>query len=215
MIDERLPGLEWLAPVARAARSLELEPFLQTVIAAASELTSSEAAAILEFDERSKSLRFLAVPPAYQDARHNPPIPLEKSAAGEVIRRCEPLQIQDDEADQGALAGTELQLASKTHSLLAVPLMLTGRALGVLEAINKNDAHYTEDDVTILEMLAAVAASAIDRDRLRQRIEASLAELSELDRLKSDFIAITSHELRTPLGVILGHATYLRELVEP
>ena len=31
--------------------------------------------------------------------------------------------------------------------------------------------------------------------------------------LKSDFIAITSHELRTPLGLILGHATFLRELL--
>jgi signal transduction histidine kinase len=34
-----------------------------------------------------------------------------------------------------------------------------------------------------------------------------------LDRLKSDFIAITSHELRTPLGLILGHATFLREII--
>jgi signal transduction histidine kinase len=31
--------------------------------------------------------------------------------------------------------------------------------------------------------------------------------------LKNEFIAITSHELRTPLGLILGHATFLRELV--
>ena len=40
-----------------------------------------------------------------------------------------------------------------------------------------------------------------------------ITHLKELDRLKSDFIAITSHELRTPLGVILGHATFLRELL--
>jgi signal transduction histidine kinase len=31
--------------------------------------------------------------------------------------------------------------------------------------------------------------------------------------MKSDFIAITSHELRTPLGLILGHATFLKEMI--
>jgi signal transduction histidine kinase len=31
--------------------------------------------------------------------------------------------------------------------------------------------------------------------------------------LKSNFVAITSHELRTPLGLILGHATFLREMI--
>jgi signal transduction histidine kinase len=31
--------------------------------------------------------------------------------------------------------------------------------------------------------------------------------------LKSNFIGITSHELRTPLGLILGHATFLRETI--
>jgi signal transduction histidine kinase len=96
-----------------------------------------------------------------------------------------------------------------------VPLMLMGKAIGMLEAVNKNPPHYTEEDVTVLETLAGYAALAMDRDTLHRRVDASLAELAELDRLKSDFIAITSHELRTPLGVILGHATYLRELLEP
>jgi len=84
----------------------------------------------------------------------------------------------------------------------------------VLEAINKNKAHYTEDDVLILETLAAPVALAIHNINLQRRIEASSTQLAELDHLKTDFIAITSHELRTPLGVILGHATFLRELLD-
>jgi signal transduction histidine kinase len=207
--------LEGLLAIGRAARSLEFEPFLQTVVAVASELTESEFAAILEFDERGKSLRFLAVSPAYEAARKDSPIPLDQSVAASVIEKCEPLRVPDGKTDLGALTGADLRFTSKTRSLLAVPLMLAGKVLGVLEAINKNGTHYTGEDVTILEMLAAAAALAIDRDSLKRRMDASLAELSELDRLKNDFIAITSHELRTPLGVILGHATYLREVLEP
>lgn len=214
MTDE-LRDLERLATVTRAARSLELEPYLQTVIATACELTDSEVAAILEFDERGKSLRFRAVPPAHPNPRHGPPIPLDESAAGWAIQQCKPLRLPDPATDPSFLSGADLTLTANTRSLLVVPLVLTGKVLGALEVVNKNHADYTEEDVTILETLAALAALEMDRDALRHRVDASLNELSELDRLKSDFIAITSHELRTPLGVILGHATYLRELIEP
>ncbi|HKJ39751.1 MAG TPA: HAMP domain-containing sensor histidine kinase, partial [Anaerolineales bacterium] len=83
----------------------------------------------------------------------------------------------------------------------------------VIEALNKrDDAHYTEEDLTILETLGALAAQAMKNVGLERKVKASRIELAELERLKTDFIAITSHELRTPLGLILGHATFLQEL---
>jgi len=55
--------------------------------------------------------------------------------------------------------------------------------------------------------------TALQNDVLENNVISAQDEVRGLDRLKSEFIAITSHELRTPLGLILGHATFLRELV--
>jgi len=193
--------------------TLELEPLLQTVISAAIELTDSEAASILEFDESSETLRFLSAPWYHQDVLRTIKVPVDGSAAGWVYRNVKPLHIPDTKSDPRHFSAVDFAAAFETRSLLAVPLLVRGKPLGVLEAVNKASAHYTEEDITILETLAVSAALAIQNLNLQRRIEASFSELSELDRLKSGFIAITSHELRTPLGLILGHATFLRELL--
>ncbi len=157
--------LERLAAVTRAARRLELEPFLQPVIAAAGDRTGSEGAAILEFDKRGKLRRFLAVPPAHRDARRRPPFPIDESVEGLAIKQCEPLRIPDDKTDTGLRTSAALNLTSITRCLLGLALM--GNVPVVLEAVNQNQPDYTEEDVTILETLAGMAC---------------LAELPELDR---------------------------------
>ncbi len=213
--QERLRRFERLSEVMRAlGRAIELEPFLQRIVSAACELTDSEAASVLELDEQGQSLRFLAAPLAHRDALRGMLVPVQASIAGWVIREQKPLRCQDVTKDDRHFREVDFTLAYQTHSLLAIPLIVGGKAVGVLEAVNKNKAHYTEDDVLILETLAAPVALAIHNINLQRRIEASSTQLSELDQLKTDFIAITSHELRTPLGVILGHATFLRELLD-
>ena len=62
----------------------------------------------------------------------------------------------------------------QTQSLVAVPLMVRGEVVGVLEALNKkDDAHYTEEDLTILETLGALAAQAMQNVDLMRKVRAS------------------------------------------
>ena len=134
--------------------------------------------------------------------------------AGWVLENGRAAVVPDVSAEPLHYKGADQASNFVTRSLMAVPINFQGEKFGVLEAVNKiGAAHYTEDDITILETLAAPCALAIQNAELQGRIEAGASEIANLDRLKSDFIAITSHELRTPLGLILGHATFLRELL--
>jgi signal transduction histidine kinase len=86
----------------------------------------------------------------------------------------------------------------------------------VIEVINKIDgADYNGDDAIILETFASQAAIAVQNTHLQKLLEKTQNDGTRLDKMKSDFVAITSHELRTPLGLIIGHSTFLRELVGP
>src|SRR5512134_2972849 len=213
--NERIDHLERLLEVVRGLTTApDLESFLQTIINEAIELTSSELASILEFDETAAELRFLAMHWFQRDVLRPVGVPLDGSAAGWVYRRGQSLIIQDTKVDQRHFKVVDHLTKHETHSLVAVPLMVRGEVVGVLEALNKKDnAHYTEQDLAILETLGALAAQAMKNADLLRKVRATSIELAELERLKTDFIAITSHELRTPLGLILGHATFLRELI--
>jgi signal transduction histidine kinase len=96
--------------------------------------------------------------------------------------------------------------------VLAVPLNYKGEQVGVIEAWNKaHEGAYNEQDLLFLDTLAAEAATAFQNNHLIQNTEAAYRKVMELDRMKSDFIAIASHELRTPLGLIMGHTSFLSE----
>lgn len=194
--------------------ALEFEPYLQSLILAACELTSSESASILRYDSADDLLLFVAAPVHQRDFLMEVQVPLEGSAAGWTFRHAQPLVVHNAADERRHFEEVDRLTDSETHSLVAVPLLFRGRPLGVIEAVNKmGEAHYTEEDVTVLETLASLAVLSIREHDLQAQVDQTRGETANLDRIKSDFIAITSHELRTPLGLILGHATFLRELI--
>ncbi len=190
------------------------QAILQSTVSVARELTNSEIASILKYDEADEHLHFVATPFFHRETIQNVRVPLEESIAGWVYQNARKLVIQDVQKDQRFYSAVDQKANFQTHSILAIPLLVKGKPVGVLEAINKTSrAHYNGEDVFILETLASHIALIVENMTLAQNVSQMQAATDHLDQMKKDFIAIASHELRTPLGLILGHATFLREVV--
>lgn len=204
--------LERLVEVCRnLSANLELEPLLQSIVEVSAELTHSAGAYILIYDDESACLRYVAGPLYRMEELEAVGVALDGSAAGWVYRHSAPSVVHCGE-DARLLAGLSQELNCPVTSLLVVPLNFRGATIGVLEVFNKaGQVDYIEEDVVVLETLAAQAVIAIRNQKWLDQSQLAYDRVVEQDQMKSDFIALFSHELRTPLGVILGHASLLSE----
>jgi signal transduction histidine kinase len=165
---------------------------LEVILEATNKLTRTGASSILLIDPQNNHLYFEATSPIAHGQIERIEVPLEGSIAGWVVQHRKPRIIQQvkDASQFTVSAKIDSLLAFSTDSVLAVPLMIKGKVIGVLEALNKQDRQpFTAEDVEALVAMAAQAAVAIENARLFQQ---------------SDFVSEMVHELRTPLMALVA-----------
>lgn len=195
----------------RLNSTLQLDDLLSYIMDAAAEITDSESASVLLWNQNTRELFFAATTTDNPGDLIGKPVPLDGSIAGTILRERSIVEVNDVSKDPRHYSGISDASTLVTQSLLGVPMVVKNRTIGVLEAVNKRELPWTEDDHQYLQALAVQAAVAIEGAQLVGKLKRANEELSQLDKLKNDFIAIASHELRTPLGVILGYASFLQD----
>jgi signal transduction histidine kinase len=196
MYQRLMTRYERLMEISRQLNSmLDLGALLKRILEAATELTETEQASILLVDPNTGELHFEASSNLTRAEMEAIPVPLTGSLAGWVVTHGEPVLVPDVRSDSRWFNRVEKTTKFITHNLLAVPMNLQNKPIGVVETINKRgDQPWTDDDVNTLSALANQAATAIQNARLFQQ---------------SDFIAEMVHELRTPLAALKASTALL------
>lgn len=118
---------------------------------------------LMLIDEETDELVFVLVRGSQRETLPGFRFDRRKGIAGWVAEHAESAIVNNVRTDRRFLADVDKRFAFETHSLVAVPLVARGHVLGVIEVLNKRTGEgFTDDDASLLSILATLAASALD-----------------------------------------------------
>jgi signal transduction protein with GAF and PtsI domain len=114
---------------------------------------------VLLLDEETDELVFVAVVGERQKELADYRIPADSGVAGWVKQNKKPALVKDVRKDDRWISAVDQSIGFHTQSLLAVPLILGDRVLGVLEVVNsRREERFDESDLTLLQLVARFAS---------------------------------------------------------
>jgi PAS domain S-box-containing protein len=228
--ESRAQQLATLNEISRAITStLDLDQVLVMLLERVRQAAAAEACSVALIDRTTGNLVFRqAIGAAGPDIVGLQLAPGE-GVAGWVAAHRQSALVRRVSADRRFSNRVDDQTGFITRDLVCVPFVVHDTVVGVMEALNKRDGEFQQEDVQLLESVAAQAAVAIENARLYSELQeerSSLAErvakrtaelsvanaeLAKAARLKDEFLANMSHELRTPLNAIFAFTESMQE----
>ncbi|MEP7189563.1 MAG: response regulator, partial [Roseiflexaceae bacterium] len=194
----RLQALEQLLDSSKAlSATLELSEVADILLRVTLQQSEYQTGFVLLMEERSA-----------------PPMIVPAAASGELLAAGGQLAERAFEEHQ-TLVGQDVPFCQLDGGdlcyALAVPLRAQGEVNGVLLLCSAQAVALRPGITEGVGLLANHAGAALRNAALYGKLDHAYQRVQELDRLKSEFIAIASHELRTPLSIVLGYTMMVRD----
>jgi signal transduction histidine kinase len=190
----------------------DLQPVFDAILQSATRLCGARFSALYRYDGEliHVAAHYNLTPEVLGLLRQAYPTrPAREIASGRAILSAAVVHIPD------ALADPEYRhdfaIAGGWGSLLAVPMIREGRAVGTINIYRTEAKPFPESQIELLKTFADQAVIAIENVRLFKELELANRELEAASQHKSEFLANMSHELRTPLNAIIGFSEVLTE----
>jgi signal transduction histidine kinase len=192
--------------------TFDLKTVLNTLVESAARLCEADMASVPRVT--GGILDFFASygysPGFHEFLRDNPTSPGRGTVSGRAVLEGRTVHIPDVLADPEYDYG-EGQKIGGYRTLLGVPLMREGAAIGALLLGRAAPRPFTPQQIELLKTFADQAVIAIENVRLFDEIQDKSRQLEEASQHKSQFLANMSHELRTPLNAILGYTELMAD----
>ncbi|HSL31087.1 MAG TPA: GAF domain-containing protein [Anaerolineales bacterium] len=179
--QQRAHQLATLNEITRQITStLEQESLLRNILENAVHILNCEAGTLFLMDEQTGELVFRVTVGPVAGNLLGQRLPAGTGIAGRAVQLRAPIIENDGQRSPAHFGVTDKQTGFVSRSLLAVPMQIKDRVLGVIEVINRKDGlPFVEDDQNLLMAFAGQAAVALENARLLAMSDQELAERVE------------------------------------
>lgn len=170
-LKKKIDDLTSLIDVSAIISStLDLEELMNLVMEKAQAVMNAEASSVMLLNEETGELECeIALGTVQEKIKNNIHLKLGQGIAGWVAQHGEAIIVPDVDSDSRFYSDIDNSTGFKTRSILAVPLKVKDKVIGVAEVINRRDAQpFTENNLAIFTTFCRQVALAIENARMHR-----------------------------------------------
>ncbi len=163
-----------------------LEDILKIIVAMTAETMGAKISSLMLLNDKGDELKLAATQSLSREYLNKPNVKVGQSISGKAVSEKRPIAVLDVQKDP-KYNFPEIAKREKLVSMLAVPLMVKGKVIGVLNTYTSKPHKFSEREIGLVSAVANQAAVAIYNRKLideKTALEKKLEERKIIEKAK-------------------------------